>query len=144
VETLTAWLPIEGMEEELFLESVRCDLGKLRVTLSKGKGASRVLSIDFGEPQAFRVQPQHVYLNEPWWGSLSAASVYVVENSKYRAWLRDSSVGIFDQEFKHFCVITVADALDVLTLKAPVANWVASSPVSLLPPNTWCMDSSGK
>ena len=136
MEALTAWLPLEGMEDELLLESVRCDLGKLRVTLSRGKGALRVLSIDFGEPQAFRMQPQHVYMNEPWWGTLSSASVYLVENSKYRAWLRDSSLGIFDQQFKHFCIITADDALDVLTLKSPVATWIDCSLVSALPPNT--------
>jgi hypothetical protein len=123
------------MEEELFLESVHDNLGRVLVTLSRGKDAVRALSIDFGEPQAYRVQPQHVYLKEPWWGTLSSASVYTVENSAYRAWLHDSSAGIYDQPFKHFRIITTDGALDVLTLKEPVARWAVRTEFSVLPPN---------
>ena len=136
MESLNAWLPSEGMEEGLFLESVRCDLGRLRVTLSKGKDAPRVLALDFGEPQAFRVQPQHVYLKEPWWGSLPEASVYVVENSDYLSWLRDASAGVHDRPLKHFRIITSDGALDVLTQKEPVASWISPSNLVGLPPNT--------
>jgi hypothetical protein len=124
------------MEEELFLESVRCDLGRLRVTMSKGKGATRILSLDFGEPLAFRAQPQHVYLKEPWWGSLSEASVYVVGNSAYLAWLQDSSAGTYDKPPKHFRIITTDGALDVLTQEDPVASWIKSSNLKGLPSNT--------
>jgi hypothetical protein len=135
VEALSAWLPLEGMEEELFLETARCDLGRLRVTLSRGQGSNRTLVIDFGEPQAFRYQPQHVFLNEPWWGKLTAASLYVVENSKYRAWLQDSTLGIFNQASRHYRIITVDGALDVLTLEVPAVSWISPTTVAALPPN---------
>ena len=136
MESHTAWLPLEGMEEELFLETVRCDLGKLRVTLLRGKGSHRTLVVDFGQPQAFRFQPQLVFLNEPWWGKLAAASLYVVENSQYREWLRDSTLEIFDHSSKHYRIITVDGALDVLTLDVPSASWVSPATVASLPPNT--------
>jgi hypothetical protein len=132
VEAHSAWTPLEGMEEELFLETMRCDLGRLRVTLSRGKGAPRTLMIDFGEPQAFRFQPQHVFLNEPWWGKLASASVYVVENSNYRAWLQYSSVGIHNQLSRHFRIITVDGALDVLTHEVPTASWISTAAVGAL------------
>ena len=134
-ETLEPWLPLEGMEEELFLETLRCDHGKLRVTLSRGKDADRTLTIDFGEPQAFRAQPQHALLTEPWWGKLPPASVYVVNHSRYRAWLVDSSAGIIDQPMTHYCIISTDGALDVLTTSRPVATWSNPATLASVPPN---------
>ena len=134
-EALTPWLPLEGLDEEVFLEAVRCNLGELQVVLSKGKGSTRALAIDFGVPLAFRVQPQHVYLSRPWWGTLSAASVYTVEDSEYKAWLKEASSEVVDQMANHYCIITVDGCLDVLTSTTPIAAWRDIASVGALPPN---------
>lgn len=134
-ESLTPWLPLDGMEEELFLEAVRWNLGALQATLSRGKGSSRALTIDFGEPLAFRVQPEHAYLTQPWWGTLSAASIYTVEYSEYALWLKEQSAGLANRQVAHYCVISVDGCLDVLTSAAPVPSWNVVSEVRVLPPN---------
>ena len=134
-ETLTPWLPLEGMDEELFLEAVRCDLRGLQVILSKGKGFTRARAIDFGVPIAFRAQPQHVYSSQPWWGALSAASVYTVEHSEYKLWLKEASSEIVDQVADHYCIITVDGCLDVLASSTPIASWLETPSVSELPSN---------
>jgi hypothetical protein len=135
-ESLTAWLPLDGMEEELFFETVRWNIGALQATLSRGKRSSRALTIDFGEPLAFRVQPQHAYLTQPWWGELPNASIYTVRHSEYAAELKDQSAGIAHQAVTHYRVITVDGCLDVLASATPVASWNDVSAVSALPPNT--------
>jgi hypothetical protein len=134
-EALTPWLPLEGMDEELFLEALRCNLGELQVVLSKGKGAARALAIDFGMPLAFRAQPQHVYLSQPWWGTLSAASIYTVEHSEYKSWLKGASSELVDHMANHYRIITVDGCLDVLTSTTPIAAWRDIASVGALPPN---------
>jgi hypothetical protein len=134
-EALTPWLPLEGMDEELFLESVRCDLGVLKVALSTGKDSARTLTIDFGVPLALRVQPQHVYMSQPWWGNLAAASVYRVEHSGYKSWLLEASCGVVDQVTDHYCIITADGCVDVLTSSKPIVAWRDKASVGELPPD---------
>lgn len=91
--------------------------------MSARKDAERTLVINFGYAIAYRVNPDHVYMRRPWWGTCSKGSLYIVENSSYRDWLYADSAGIFDQPFKHYFIISVDGCLDVLTLSEPVVEW---------------------
>ena len=122
-ETLKPWYPIPGTDEELFLETVVKGLEGLEVTLSTGEGATRSLILDFGKPIAYRVNPDYVYMKRPWWGTLSGGPLYIVENSTFRQWLETETLGVYDQQYSHFFIISVDGCLDVLTLSEPKAQW---------------------
>ena len=123
-ETFRSWLPIEGTEEELFLETVTKGLHHVEATLSRGVDAERTLVVNFGDAIAFRVSPEHAFMQAPQIQERRGnGCLYTVEDSSYREWLESGSLGILNHPFKHFAIVSVDGCLDVLTLDEPVVHW---------------------
>jgi hypothetical protein len=127
METITPWLPVEGTDVELFLETVaRRVNGDLFATLSIGEGAPRTLLIKFPVAVAFRVSPRDVHMDKPWWGTVRPGVMFEVHESQYRGWLHEQSSGIYDAPYRHFMLMTVDGCLDVLTTEEPEASWLVA------------------
>ncbi len=127
METISPWLPIEGTDEELFLETVARDVhGTVQATLSIGMGAPRTLLVIFPDAIAFRVSPRDVHMDKPWWGTVRPGSMFEVHGSQYREWLNQQSLGIYDGPYRHFMLMTIDGCLDVLTDKEPQATWLVA------------------
>lgn len=125
METISPWVPIEGTDEELFLETVAKDVhGSLQVTLSIGLDAPSTLLVRFSHAIAFRVSPRDVHMDKPWWGTVGPGVMFEVHGSQYREWLNEQSFGIYDGPYRHFMLMTVDGCLDVLTNEAPQATWL--------------------
>jgi len=127
METITPWLPVEGTDVELFLETVsRRVNGVLHATLSIGMAAPRTLVVNFSAAVAFRVSPRDIHMGKPWWGTVTPGSMFEVHGSEYREWLYEQSLEIYDAPYRHFMLITVDGCLDVLTTEEPEAHWLVA------------------
>lgn len=127
METISPWLPVEGTDVELFLETVVMDIdGAVRATLSIGMRAPRTLHVRFSDAIAFRVSPRDVHMDKPWWGTVRPGSMFEVHASQYREWLHEQSLGIWDAPYRHFMFMTIDGCLEVLTVEEPEARWLVA------------------
>ena len=125
METISPWLPVEGTDEELFLETVAKDVqGNLQATLSIGMDAPRTLLVTFPLAVAFRVSPRDVHADKPWWGTVRPGVMFEVHGSQYGEWLNEQSLGIYDAPYRHYMLMTIDGCLDVLTEQEPGARWL--------------------
>jgi hypothetical protein len=130
-EKYAKWEPVEGIENEMWVEALHDDYEGLRVLLKGSSGSSGILSISF--PQYYGYRNFDESFRDKLWGKDSFEtrnwSLFKTSSSEFIDWLVEESGGVYNkEEMLHYVIKTGADVIEVVAkLVPPKVEWLTSS-----------------
>jgi hypothetical protein len=130
-EKYNQWEPVEGVENEMWVEALHDDYEGLRILLKGHSESSGILSISFPQyygyrnfDESFRDKLWQQYNFEPrdW-------SLFKTTSSEFIDWLFEESGGVYGKEdMVHYVIKTGADVIEVVAkLAPPKVEWLTST-----------------
>ena len=130
MDTYKKWVPVQGIEKELWVQEVHDDKDGLRIRLNEDSATTKILCVAFEHYFLFR------NIDESGRIRLWATSFFedrkwqfcVATSSKLIEWLHEESDGIYDKkDMIHYLIKTGTDVIDVITNQIPEVNWINNS-----------------
>jgi hypothetical protein len=127
----TKWEPVEGIENEIWVEALHDDYEGLRILLKGSSESSGVLSISFPQYYGYR-NVDESYRDKLWQtGDFEERdwSLFKTTASEFIEWLFEQSGGVYSkEEMVHYVVKTGADVIEVVAnLTPPKVEWLTST-----------------
>jgi hypothetical protein len=122
------WEPIEGIENEMWVEAIHDDYEGLRILLKGNNPSSAILRLVFDsyymyrnvdESYRLRLWEEGVFSDMGW-------SLFRTESSNLIDWLREEGQGVYDDtEMVHYLIKTGADVIEIMATKTPpIVEWL--------------------
>lgn len=112
-------------EDEWNVESVIDDSNGLNILLNTDE-SERQIHVFFDSPLSYR-NTNESYLVKLWSeieDGLLGAIFYKIENSSYRDYFDEMSLGLYkDWKVSHYAIFTSQDCIEVLSVTEPIINW---------------------
>jgi hypothetical protein len=128
-EKYEQWIPIDGLENEMWVEEVRDDQSGLRVILKKNTPSGKALSLTFKNYFLYRNVDESYRLTL--WGRKKfdpqAWPFFTVSPSALIEWLHDESGDVYTkEEMVHYIIKTGADVIEIVGRKdvPPRVEWI--------------------
>jgi len=129
-DTPIIWKPVSDQSEELFIDSVSVNGNGVEILMSTGASAENQLRIEFDYCPSIRIHTEHVYNRTGSMKAWAQSNFWIVEDSDHRRWLRESSGGVYDQDFTNYLIFTAEECVDLLHSGEPLVEWInADNPV---------------
>jgi hypothetical protein len=130
-ETFIKWEPVEGIENEMWVEALHDDYEGLRILLKGSADSSGILSISFPQYYGYR-NVDESYRDKLWRkGDFEPRdwSLFKTNSSEFIEWLFEESGGVYSkEEMLHYVIKTGADVIEVVAkLTAPKVDWLTST-----------------
>jgi hypothetical protein len=130
-ERCTKWEPLEGIENEMWVEALHDDYEGLRILMKGSSESSGILSISFGQyygyrnfDESFRDKLWRKNILEP-----RAWSLFRSTFSEFIDWLFEENGGVYEkEEMVHYVIKTGADVIEVIAkMTEPKVEWLTSA-----------------
>lgn len=124
------WMPIEGLERELWVEAVHDDYEGFRILMKGSSPSSATLCIHFKHYYLYR-NVDETYRMKLWQeGNFEERNwaLYTTTSSQLIEWFNEENDGVQDKgEMMHYLIKTGADVIEVLTNRnAPDVKWLTA------------------
>ena len=126
-ESLTLWQQIDGLPSHIFLDALHDDFEGFRLLLRGESPTLPPLRVRFESVLAYRVATEsyRLRLGE----NIVGSGIYIVENSRFIAWLTEESYGAWNPDgLTHYLIVTSDDCVDVVSEWPPSIEWLPTVP----------------
>jgi hypothetical protein len=122
-ERYRRWAPVPDVPEGASrLVELRDDVEGLSIRLAYDRRPEQALVLTFHSPLAHRRSRFEVFVRM--WRLEIPDPLYIVENSKWIAWLHEESFGQHaSASLAHYVITTSRDFVEILALDVPGAEW---------------------
>jgi hypothetical protein len=130
-EKYNKWEPVQGIENEMWVEALHDDYEGLRILLKGNSESSGILSISFPQYYVYR-NVDESYRHKLWRkGNFEQRDwcLFKTAASEFIDWLFDESGGVYSkEEMIHYVIKTGADVIEVVANQTPPkAEWLTST-----------------
>lgn len=121
------WEPIDNLPKRLYIEGLYDDYEGFRLLLRSENSQDSMIRIRFDAHLAYRNTDEserlqtlnnHAEISGHW-------SLFIAEESDFTEWLIVESCGIHSKiDVVHYMITTPNDIVDVLSVEAPIVEWL--------------------
>jgi hypothetical protein len=130
-EQFIKWEPVDGIENEMWVEALHDDYEGFRILLKGSAQSSGILRITFAQYYGYR-NVDESYRDKLWQkGNFEQRdwSLFNTAASEFIDWVFEESNGLYSkEEMVHYCIKTGADIIEVVANQTPPkVEWLTST-----------------